>query len=106
VQIYAEGNRRVAVLRNEFTHAEEERLIDQVVVEYGTLPEDALYYAMKESSTNRGETDLHALIEGRPQPSVNGGGSGGYALFRIGDAVAGRNIHAAIYDAARLCKAL
>ena len=27
-------------------------------------------------------------------------------LFRIGDAVAGRNIHAAIYDALRLCKDL
>jgi hypothetical protein len=104
VQIYAEGNRRVAVLRNEYTHAEEERLIDQVVVEYGTLPEDALYFAMKESATNRGETDLHALIDGRPQPALNGGE--GFALFRIGDAVAGRNIHAAIYDAARLCKAL
>ncbi|WP_088348901.1 MULTISPECIES: NADH:flavin oxidoreductase [Rhodomicrobium] len=104
VQIYAEGNRRVAVLRNEYTHAEEERLIDQVVVEYGTLPEDALYFAMKETSVNRGEMDLHALIAGRPQPAVNG--SGGFALFRIGDAVAGRNIHAAIYDAARLCKDL
>ena len=30
----------------------------------------------------------------------------GYQLFRIGDAVAGRNIHAAIYDALRLCKDL
>jgi 2,4-dienoyl-CoA reductase-like NADH-dependent reductase (Old Yellow Enzyme family)/thioredoxin reductase len=105
VQIYPEGNRRVAVLRNEYTHAEEERLIDQVVVEFGTLPEDGLYFAMKESSSNRGETDLRALIGGRPQPWVNGAGDG-FALFRIGDAVAGRNIHAAIYDAARLCKAL
>ncbi len=64
------------MLRNEYTHAEEERLIDQVVVEYGTLPEDALYFAMKEASVNRGETDLRALIEGRPQPSVNGSGEG------------------------------
>ena len=31
---------------------------------------------------------------------------GRYRLFRIGDAVAGRNIHAAIYDALRLCKDL
>ena len=104
MQIYAEGNRRVAVLRNEYTHAEEERLIDQVVVEYGTLPETALYFAMKEASGNRGEMDLHALIEGRRQPAVNN--TGGFALFRIGDAVAGRNIHAAIYDAARLCRDL
>jgi hypothetical protein len=59
---------------------------------------------MKEGSVNRGQTDLHALIEGRQQPAVIG--AEGYALFRIGDAVAGRNIHAAIYDAARLCKDL
>jgi 2,4-dienoyl-CoA reductase-like NADH-dependent reductase (Old Yellow Enzyme family) len=104
IEIYAEGNRRVAVLRNEFTHAEEERLVDQVVVEFGTLPEDALYFAMKEASVNRGQMDLKALVEGRRQPAVNGGG--GFALFRVGDAVAGRNIHAAIYDAARLCKDL
>ena len=29
---------------------------------------------------------------------------GPYQLFRVGDAVAGRNIHAAIYDSLRLCK--
>jgi N-methyl-L-proline demethylase len=29
---------------------------------------------------------------------------GRYRLFRIGDAVASRNIHAAIYDAIRLLK--
>jgi 2,4-dienoyl-CoA reductase-like NADH-dependent reductase (Old Yellow Enzyme family) len=104
-EIYAEGNRRIAVLRNEYTHAEEERVIDQVVVEYGTLPDDALYFAMKDRSTNHGEVDLHALIGNRPQPMLNGG-NGGFALFRIGDAVAGRNIHAAIYDAARLCRTL
>ena len=30
--------------------------------------------------------------------------TGTYQLFRIGDAVAARNIHAAMYDAVRLCK--
>lgn len=29
-----------------------------------------------------------------------------YQLYRVGDAVACRNIHAAIYDSLRLCKAL
>ena len=107
IEIYAEGNKRVAVLRNEFTHEEEERLVDQVVVEYGTLPVDGLYRELKETSVNRGEMDLDALLSGRPQPAVTGlNGAGGFALFRLGDAVAGRNIHAAIYDAARLCKDL
>lgn len=103
VEIYPEGNRRVAVLRNEYTHEEEERLVDQIVVELGTLPNDALYFDLKDQSLNRGETDLDSLITGRPQP-VQANGHGGYTLHRIGDAVAGRNIHAAIYDAARLCK--
>jgi hypothetical protein len=31
---------------------------------------------------------------------------GAYQLFRVGDAVASRNIHAAVYDAYRLCLAL
>jgi hypothetical protein len=31
---------------------------------------------------------------------------GGFQLFRIGDAVAARNTHAAIYDALRLMKNL
>jgi hypothetical protein len=29
---------------------------------------------------------------------------GRFRLYRIGDAVAARNVHAAIYDALRLCK--
>jgi len=104
-EIYREGNKLVAVLRNEFTHEEEERLVDQIVVEFGTLPNDALYFDLKERSINRGEMDLHALVEGCPQPH-KANGHGGSALYRIGDSVAGRNIHAAIYDAARLCKDL
>ena len=38
----------------------------------------------------------------RPQQVVRDP-DGSYQLFRIGDAVAGRNIHAAIYDARSLC---
>jgi N-methyl-L-proline demethylase len=32
--------------------------------------------------------------------------SGRLELFRIGDAAAGRNVHAAMLDAARLCHAI
>jgi hypothetical protein len=45
------------------------------------------------------------LIAGQPQTLLNNP-AGQYQLFRIGDAVASRNIHAAIYDALRLCKDL
>ena len=52
---------------------------------------------------HRGRTDLDALARGAPQPL---GPAGTFSLFRVGDAVASRNIHAALYDALRICKDL
>jgi N-methyl-L-proline demethylase len=99
------GNRLAALIGSDYAARTEERRVDQVVVEHGTLPLDELYFALKEQSTNRGEVDYRALIAGRPQAVVRNPG-GRFRLFRIGDAVASRNIHAAIYDALRLCKDL
>jgi 2,4-dienoyl-CoA reductase-like NADH-dependent reductase (Old Yellow Enzyme family) len=104
-EIYVEGDKKVAVLRNEYTLREEERVVDQVVVEHGTLPVDDLYFALRPDSVNLGETDVAALLAGRPQ-AVQSNPAGRYQLFRVGDAVASRNIHAAIYDSLRLCKDL
>lgn len=104
-EVYREDSRLVAVLRNTMTDVEEERVVDHVIVEYGNLPREDLYFALKENAANYGQTDLPALLEGRTQP-VFAEGQDRYALFRIGDAVAGRNIHAALYDALRLCKDL
>jgi N-methyl-L-proline demethylase len=75
------------------------------VIEHGTLPADELYFELKPGSSNLGEIDLDALLAGTPQSKVNNP-DGGYQLFRVGDAVASRNIHAAIYDSLRLCKEL
>jgi hypothetical protein len=47
--------------------------------------------------------DYEALVAGDPQTVVRNP-EGTYQLFRIGDAVASRNTHAAIYDALRLVK--
>jgi hypothetical protein len=80
----------------------EERRVDQVVVEHGTLPLDELYRALKPEARNQGEVDIRALIAGRPQV-VQRHPAGSYSLFRVGDAVSSRNIHAAIYDSLRLC---
>ena len=44
-----------------------------------------------------------ALIEGRPR-TISSNPDGEFMLFRVGDAVASRNVHAAIYDSLRLCK--
>ena len=81
------------------------RVVDGVVGDHGTLANDELYHELVPSSTNLGELDHTAFIEGRPQ-TVCTNPDGAFQLFRIGDAVAGRNIHAAIYDALRLCKDL
>ncbi|WP_030621568.1 FAD-dependent oxidoreductase [Streptomyces fulvoviolaceus] len=91
----------VAVVRNEYTGALQERIVDQVVVEQGTLPNDDLYLELKEASANLGELDLDAFVAVAPQQLVSNP-DGRYRLYRIGDAVAGRNIHAAMYDARRL----
>ena len=100
-----DGNRLRAVIRNEYTDADETRLVDQVVVEHGTLPAAELYHELAPLARNEGEVDIEALIAGRPQAIASNPG-GGFMLFRVGDAVASRNIHAAIYDSLRLCKAL
>jgi len=100
-----EGNRLAAILYNEYDKSVRERLVDQVVVEHGTLPADELYFALKPGSANGGEIDYGALIAGRRQGLV-ANAEGRYRLYRIGDAVASRNVHAAIYDALRLCKDL
>ncbi|NNC23863.1 NADH:flavin oxidoreductase [Salinisphaera sp. USBA-960] len=101
VDAYTEGEQVIAVLANEFTGTEEERAIDQIVVENGTRPNEALYYELKPESRNQGQTDQDALFAGKPQPHWEGDS---FLLYRVGDCVSPGNIHAAIYDSLRLCK--
>ena len=103
-KVYREGDKLVALLENEYTGEFEERVVDQVIVENGVRPDESLYYALKERSRNRGQIDLEALYAIKPQPTLSE--SGEFALFRLGDCVAPRNTHAAIYDALRLLKDL
>ena len=100
-----DGNKLAAILYCEYTDCKTRRLVDQVVIEHGTLPLDELYFDLKSNATNRGEIDHDALINGSPQ-NLTRNTRGAYQLFRVGDAVASRNIHAAIYDSLRLCKDL
>lgn len=101
--IRRDGNRRVALFRDEYGRRDVEMRADQVVVENGILPNDDLYFALKPLSTNLGAVDHAAWIAGRGQ-SLTRNPNGRFQLFRIGDAVAGRNIHAAVHDALRLLK--
>ena len=74
---------------------------------HGTLPLDELYFELKPASHKPWRGRLTAtLIAGRPQSRRDSKKDGRFQLFRVGDAVAARNTHAAIYDALRLVKDL
>lgn len=104
-RVYSEHDKRIAVLRNEYTEQAEERLVDQVVIENGVRPNQSLYEQLKPGSINRGQLDLDALYDSQPQPCLSQDTSGDqYLLFRVGDAVSMHNIHGAIYDSLRLVK--
>jgi pyruvate/2-oxoglutarate dehydrogenase complex dihydrolipoamide dehydrogenase (E3) component len=95
----------VVTLGVDETDHREEQVFDAVVTEVGTRPVTDVYDALVAGSRNRGEIDLEDLMALRPQSAVRNP-EGGYQLFRIGDAVAARNVHAAMLDAARLCRAI
>ena len=99
------GNRIVASFRNLATGAIIERTADQIVVEHGTKPADQLYLELRSDSRNDGVTDIDALLASQPQPGSSKAADA-FELHRIGDAVASRNIAAAVLDAIRLCSAL
>ena len=100
VAITRADNRLAARFTNDVTGASGTFLADQVVVEGGTLPVDDLFTELRAGSGNDGVTDIDALVEDRPQPVARDG----FELHRIGDAVASRNIAAAILDAFRLVR--
>ena len=99
------GDRLVAVVGSDYGGVHKERSVDQVVVNHGTIPLDSLYFELKPLSRNLGALSHDQLLVGTPQNIVTHPG-GAFQLFRIGDAVAARNTHAAIYDALRLVKDL
>ncbi|MEW1987381.1 FAD-dependent oxidoreductase [Brevibacterium casei] len=126
-----EGTRVRAGLRNEYSDLESAVEADAVVVDHGTVPNDDVYLELRERSRNRGEIDLDAWVHGHPQPATGPSSrpttadesaeaadaaeqprpptraepaeaAGSFALFRIGDAVASRNIHAAVLEGLRV----
>ncbi|WP_421904902.1 FAD-dependent oxidoreductase [Mameliella sp.] len=103
LDVARDGNELKAVIGTDYSDLKSEKRYDQVVVNYGTLPMDELYFDLKPLSSNGGAVDYDALIGGQPQ-TVTRGPADSFQLFRIGDAVSARNMHAAIYDALRLVK--
>jgi len=78
------------------------REVDAVVTEHGVVPDGSLFEALRDGSANEGVVDLEALLGGDRQPVP----VDGYALFRVGDAVASRDVASALYEARRLLQTL
>ncbi|MEO9780417.1 MAG: NADH:flavin oxidoreductase [Sedimentitalea sp.] len=108
LKIGRNGNRIIATIRNEYSAQEERRDYDQVVIETGTVPMDDLYDDLAPQSVNQGQADIDELICADEQSclATDAAQQGNFALFRIGDCVSARGIHASMLDANRICKAL
>lgn len=103
LDIERDGNQLKAKVGTDYSDLTFQQRYDQIVVNYGTLPLDDLYFDLKPLSSNLGAVDYDALIDGHPQ-DLSRNPEGTFQLFRIGDSVSARNTHAAIYDALRLMK--
>lgn len=103
VQVHQNGNKKEVVLKHILTGEAQTIRVDFVIIEHGSTPMDDLYFALKPTSKNLGQLDHDAMIKGAsPFHVINPNGA--FLLARIGDAVSGRNIHAALFDAMRVCK--
>ena len=100
-----EGNALKVRLRNMYSRETEERTVDWLVVNLGTEPVDEIFHELQASSSNLGTYDIDAMADGELRIET-ANAEGAFVLFRVGDAVASRNIHAAIFDALRICKDL
>ena len=103
LDVQRHGNRLMATMGTDYSDHTYQEEYDQVIVNYGTMPLDELYFSLKPLSSNAGAVDHDALINGQAQNTTRNS-EGRFQLFRIGDAVSARNTHAAIYDALRLVK--
>ncbi len=103
VERYAEGLK--AVVGSDYGGVRKESIVDQVIVNHGTLPLDDLYFALKPHSSNLGAADYAALTALQAQ-TLRPNPAGTFQLFRVGDAVAARNTHAAVLDGLRLARVL
>ena len=98
-----EGNKLKALIGSDYGTFKYNAIYDQIILNYGTKPLDELYFDLVPLSINEGEVNYEKLIEGKEQNIIKNN-INKFNLYRIGDAVSSRNIHAAIYDALRLMK--
>lgn len=94
-------NKITATIQHTLTGERIERIFDHVVVEHGVSSATDVYQSLAPLSRNAGSVDIDALAAGKLNlPKVNQDRE--FDLIRIGDAVSGRNLHTAIFDALRV----
>ncbi len=103
--IKKDGNRLSATIGSDYSNKIENKKTSQIVIEHGTLPNSDLYFDLKGDSKNLGSIDYDAMIKGKFNEIIKNK-YGNYFLYRVGDAISSRNIHASIYDSLRICKDL
>ncbi|NKB50764.1 MAG: NAD(P)-binding protein [Rhizobiaceae bacterium] len=106
IGVSREGNRLIAEISSDYREdLIEKRPYDQIVVNHGTTPLSDIYFDLQPLASNGGEVDYEALVAGELQ-TVCRNANGNFQLFRIGDAVSARNIHAAVFDGLRYARAI
>ncbi len=101
----SDQGRLLARLRHAFARSYEDLIADVVITDLGTESLDDLFQELVADAFNLGEYDHEALVALQPQPR-DANPDGRFQLFRIGDALSARDIHAAILDANRLCRVI
>ena len=96
------GNKLNAIIGSDYDeNFKHSSTYDQIFLNYGVKPLDELYFNLVSFSKNEGEVNYTKFINGESQNIIKNKNNK-FNLYRIGDAVSSRNIHAAIYDALRL----
>lgn len=102
IDVSIQGNKLNAVIGSDYDgQFKYNSTYDQIFLNYGVKPLDELYFNLVSLSKNEGEVNYAQFIEGEQQNIIKNKNNK-FNLYRIGDAVSSRNIHAAIYDALRL----
>jgi len=97
-----DGNQLLATIGSDYGGVSHQRHFDQIVVNRGIVPMDELYLELRSLSKNLGAIEYKLLLSGGGSVFPLKNPEGRFDLYRIGDAVSCRNIHAAIYDAMRI----
>ena len=102
IDVSIKGNKLNAIIGSDYDeHFKHNSTYDQIFLNYGVKPLDELYFNLVSFSKNAGEVNYTKFIKGEAQNIIKNKNNK-FNLYRIGDAVSSRNIHAAIYDALRL----